>query len=413
MSIDSGDDLDFGLGYEDVSHGSIKLKTNFLPWHKPRKQYIRNYQWNAITASLIDYLKIKEKGRSLNYLSLPGSDLLDVRSLYSICEKKEVLLKFVGLNEVTLDDKESLMDQLISINELRGQKYIDPSSDVYTDQLERLCVNKSIAQQQVMKPATSYDVINIDLCRSMLESPPREKQSNYYDALFKLLRHQADNRTEDWVFFVTTRTNKDMVNENAFKKFVEVLEQIFDLDSIVYEKCNELKIFSENVLVDRRINLDNLDPTSFNNLVNAGIGKWVLNALIDSRPAHKSKMLSLYGYNVLQKKNTPCDMMSFGFWCKHIPNKATDTFGLAGSGANLNSENIDETITKARVAIIESVSKAINVDMNMSNDNVFEEMLENSSALMRSARYDVESYISWAREDQKKVKAWLESNHSQ
>lgn len=408
-NMDDGDDLDVGLGYEDVTHGSISLKKKFLPWHKPRKQYIRNNQWNAITASLIDHLCLKDKRRSLQYLSLPGSDLLDVRALYSVCAEKEVHLKFVGLNEIKADDKESIMDQLISVNELRGLHYIDPSSDVYEDQLERLCVNKSIAQEQIIKPSTSYDVINIDLCSSMLESPPQDKQSNYYEALFKLLRHQADNRTEDWLFFVTTRTNKDMVHDGAFRQFVQVLEKIFDLDKIVYDKCNELKIFSEDVLIDRRINIEKIDPVSYNNLVSAGIGKWVLSALADRPPAHKSKMLSLFGYNVFQQADGPCDMMSFGFWCKHIPNKAVDAFGLAGGGVNLNAEDVDIAISKARVKVIESVSKVVDVDLRMSSDEVFEEMLEMSSRLMKSARYDVDSYIRWAREDHGKVKSWLAS----
>jgi hypothetical protein len=409
MSMDSGDDLDVGLGYEDVTHGSISLKKDFLPWHKPRKQYIRNNQWNAVTSSLIDHLNLKDKGRSLQYLSLPGSDLLDVRSLYLVCAAKEVRLKFTGLNEITAEDKASMMDQLISVNELRGLQYIDPSSDVYEDQLERLCVNKSIAQEQIIKPSTSYDVINIDLCRSMLESPPMEKQSNYYDALFKLLRHQADNRTEDWLFFVTTRTNQDMVNEGAFKKFVEVLEQIFNFDQVVYDKCNELKIFSTDVLVNRRIDVKKIDPTSYNNLVSAGIGKWVLSALADRPPAHKSKMLQLFGYNVFQEADGPCDMMSFGFWCKHIPNKAVDTFGLAGGGVNLNAEDVGKAISRARVNVIESVSKVVDVDVHMSNDEVFEEMLKASSGLMKSARYDVDSYVDWARKDHGKVKSWLAS----
>lgn len=411
MSMDSGDELDVGLGYEDVAHGTISLKKNFLPWHKPRKQYIRNKQWNAVTASLIEHLQLRGKGRSLQYLSLPGSDLLDVRSLYSVCAEKEVRLKFVGLNEITAGDKESLMDQLISVNELRGLEYVDPLSDVYEDQLERLCVNKSIAQEQIIKASTSYDVINIDLCRSMLESPPKEKQGNYYDALFKLLRHQADNRTEDWLFFVTTRTNQDMVHEDAFRKFVEVLEQIFDLDQTVYDKCNELEIFSKDVLVGRRIDIEKIDPASYNNLVNAGIGKWVLSALADRPPAHKSKMLSLFGYNVFQQADGPCDMMSFGFWCKHIPNKAVDAFGLAGGGVNLNAEDVGSAISRARVNVIESVSKVVDVDLHMANDDVFEEMLKASSGLMRSARYDVDSYIRWAREDQLKVKSWLASRN--
>ncbi|VVQ34489.1 hypothetical protein PS947_04069 [Pseudomonas fluorescens] len=407
ISMDSGDELEVGLGYDDVTHGSVSLKTKFAPWHKPRKQYIRNRQWNVAASNLIEHLQLKAKDRSLQYLSLPGSDLLDVRSLYTVCAAKEVRLKFIGLNEITVGDKETTMDQLISINELHGLKYIDPSSDVYEDQLESLCVNKSIAQENIIKRASSYDVINIDLCRSMLESPPQDKQSNYYDALFKLLRHQADNRTEDWLFFVTTRTNQDMVHEGAFRKFVEGLEQIFDVDDAVYNRCCELEIFGKDTLVERRIDVDKIDAPSYNNLLSAGIGKWVLAALAGQPPAHKSKMLQLFGYNVLQRDNDSCDMMSFGFWCRHIPNKAKDAFGLAGAGVNLNAEDVTAAVGKARLAIIESVSKFINVDVDMANDEVFEEMLQSSTSLMRSARYDVPSYIDWARDDHGKVKMWL------
>lgn len=202
-----------------------------------------------------------------------------------------------------------------------------------------------------------------------------------------------------------------MVHEDAFKKFVAVLEGIFDLDQTVYDKCNELNIFSKEVLVDRRIDIERIDPVSYNNLVNAGIGKWVLSALADRPPAHKSKMLSLFGYNVFPQDDGPCDMMSFGFWCKHIPNKAVDAFGLAGSGVNLNAEDLDSAISRARVNVIESVSKVVHVDLHMSNDDVFEEMLKASCGLMRSARYDVDSYISWARKDQLKVKDWLASRN--
>ncbi len=173
INKDGGEELDSGLGYEDVSHGTVSLKRKFLPWHKPRKQYIRNNQWNSVIVSLVDALDLKGKARSLEYLSLPGPDLLDVRSLYSVCADKEVRIRFTGLNAIAVEDKESTMDQLISLDELRGLQYIDPSSDVHPDHLERLSNKTSIAYQNVIKQAPTYDVINIDLCGSFLESPPK------------------------------------------------------------------------------------------------------------------------------------------------------------------------------------------------------------------------------------------------
>ena len=81
-----------------------------------------------------------------------------------------------------------------------------------------------------------------------------------------------------------------MVHAETFERFVKVLEGIFDVDQAVYDKCNELKIFSKDVLVDRRIDRSKMDPFSFNNLVSAGIGKWVLSALTAETPAYKSKI---------------------------------------------------------------------------------------------------------------------------
>lgn len=407
ISMDSGEELDGGLGYEDVSHSTVSLKRKFLPWHKPRKQYIRNNQWNSVIVSLVDALDLKGKARSLEYLSLPGPDLLDVRALYAVCADKEVRIRFTGLNAIAAEDKESTMDQLISLDELRGLQYIDPSSDVHPDHLERLSNKSSIAYQNVIKQAPTYDVINIDLCGSFLESPPKEKQNNYYEALFELLRYQADNRTEDWLFFITTRTNKDMVHAETFERFVKVLEGIFDVDQAVYDKCNELKIFSKDVLVDRRIDRSKVDPFSFNNLVSAGIGKWVLSALTAETPAYKSKMLKLFGYNVLLDPAATCDMISFGFWCTKMPTKAVDAFGLAAGGANLNSEDAEVAVSKCRVSVIDSISKIVDVDMHLASDEAFEEALTSSVSLMRSARYDVDSYIAWAREEHVKVKELL------
>ena len=411
-SMDSGDDLDSGLGYEDVSHARIYLKNKFLPWHKPRKQYIRTNQWNKIILRLVETLELKNKNRPLEYLSLPGPDLLDIRSLYTPCADQKVRIRFTGLNAIAEGDKESLMDQLISLDELRALAYIDPSSDVHQDLLERLANKSSIAYQNIIRQAPTYDVINIDLCGSFLESPPKEKQNNYYDALFQLLRYQADNRTEDWVFFITTRTNADMVHQETFDAFVKVLEGIFDIDPEVYDKCNELKIFSDSVLSSGRIDVDKIDSKSYGNLVTAGIGKWVVDALTAQTPAYKSKMLKLFGYNVFLDPNAPCDMISFGFWCSRIPTKAVDPFGLAAGGANLASEPIATTVHKCRLSVIDSISKLVDVDAQLSNDEAFEEALTSSIGLMRSARYDVNSYEKWARSEHVKVQQLMVHRNS-
>ena len=45
--------------------------------------------------------------------------------------------------------------------------------------------------------------------------------------------------------------------------------------------------------------------------------------------------------------------------------------------------------------------------MHLASDEAFEEALTSSVSLMRSARYDVDSYVAWAREEHVKVKELL------
>ena len=118
-------------------------------------------------------------------------------------------------------------------------------------------------------------------------------------------------------------------------------------------------------------------------------------------------MLKLFGYSVLLEPTSSCDMMSFGFWCKKMPTKAIDSFGLVAGGANLNGEDVGVAISKCRVAIIDSISSFVDVDEQLLSEEAFEEALHSSVNLMKSARYDVPSYVEWARSEHLKVKQLL------
>ena len=69
-------------GLEEAEYGSRRLETpsiqrarEFLPWHRPRKQFVRR-MWKGC---LEDILKQREPDSEISYLGLPGADLLDLR----------------------------------------------------------------------------------------------------------------------------------------------------------------------------------------------------------------------------------------------------------------------------------------------------------------------------------------------
>ena len=60
-------------------------KKEFLPWHRPRKQFVRHYQWCKEIRRMISHTPPADG--VLKYLGLPGVDLLDLRYFHEeVCQ---------------------------------------------------------------------------------------------------------------------------------------------------------------------------------------------------------------------------------------------------------------------------------------------------------------------------------------
>src|SRR4051812_44403255 len=71
-----------------------EVAREFKPWHKPRKHFLRVYQWCSEIRGLIRELDYKE-GDTVRYLGLPGEDFLDIRTLAGVCDRAKVKLKYL------------------------------------------------------------------------------------------------------------------------------------------------------------------------------------------------------------------------------------------------------------------------------------------------------------------------------
>ncbi|HDR2372831.1 TPA: hypothetical protein QCH90_004292, partial [Enterobacter asburiae] len=93
------------------------VKNQFMPWHHPRKHLVRLEQWVYFINKLLDK-HFKDK-KNLKYFSLPGDDLLDIRTIHDeICLERNITLQFLGFND---HESESSREQNanISLNEVR------------------------------------------------------------------------------------------------------------------------------------------------------------------------------------------------------------------------------------------------------------------------------------------------------
>ena len=248
-----------------LSHAEVGMKSNFYPWHKPRKHWVRVNQWNVSIGKLIYALKLNASTRPLSYLSLPGPDLLDVRAIQPLCAEADVSLRFLGLNNIGAHEDDVATEQALSISEVRALSHIDQSSLVVPDKFEHIANTKSIAYSRVIKDRSSFDIVNIDLCCSFAETKPDETAPDYYNALFKLLRHQAETRADDWLFFLTTRNNQDMVHPETIKIFIDSINKLLAEDSELKQTLISKSIYFEDVFINGMIDRNKLDPTSFAN----------------------------------------------------------------------------------------------------------------------------------------------------
>lgn len=403
------DDFTKDISPKDVAHSEVVQKTEFYPWHKPRKHWLRLHQWNASIARLIATLKLGENTRSLNYLSLPGPDLLDVRAIQPVCAGVKVKLRFLGLNHIGTNQKAMQREQALSISEVRAMPLIDPASDVYLDKFEHIANTSSIAYGRVIKDKASFDVVNIDLCSSFAATKPGEAIPDQYNALFKLLRHQADTRTDDWLFFLTTRNNADMVHADTFARFIDSIDEMLKEDQSFQQTLVQKNVFPATAFSEGLIDRAALNPASFANSFLIGIGKWIVSALLDHNPKWKVQTLPIFAYHVASK--TPeCDMVSLGFYCAKVLEEAIDKQGLAGATVNANVQSTETIDSQCIRRLVDKISEQTDVDVKLHiEEDVYIQSLDSSAALMKTARYSEPHYRTWAEDEKTKLVALLQS----
>ena len=81
-----------------------------LPWHRPRKQLVRENQWINLSRRLIEKERnkpgLRAPGTSLRevrYLTLPGIDYLDVRQLADVCRELDCSLTSTGFQSMVVN----------------------------------------------------------------------------------------------------------------------------------------------------------------------------------------------------------------------------------------------------------------------------------------------------------------------
>ena len=347
----------------------------FMPWHKPRKQFVRREQWCALLRRLYEERRPDEP---LRYLGLPGTDLIDLRYLYEeLCRPEGRPLRFLGFNTVGQPGSPAHIELKISLDEVRRLSNVDPRSDVIPDDFRRIGDEASLAWSRV-RSLGPYDVINIDLCDGLASDPP---PSPVYKAIARLLALQARNDTP-WLLLVTTRIGRGMFD-------AEVEELLMDLFRRNVSDCEGFHKDCQRFL---ELDVTSLNPEMCSDvdllkLMIAAIGKW-LAALVQAQAPSCVELPSTHGYKV--NPAAVCeDLVSIALRFEPVIKAPMEALSPSLPTSNgMECDNAKRILRRSAQRLDVDAILAERPDLN-------EELIDEITRLLAQARFDVTDYREW------------------
>ncbi len=363
------------------------VKNEFLPWHRPRKQYVRHHQWCHEVNRLI-----AEKPPAdgvLKYLGLPGVDLLDLRHFHAeVCEAKNIQLRFLGFNSSARPSSKANTELNISLDEVMRLPRVDPQSDVIGDNFARVANQNSLAFSKACELGP-YDVINLDLCDGFGAQAPGSLDNSYYDAVSALLALQSRTKNP-WLLMLTTRADKPNINEKVLEALVaKYLDNLTQCVPFREASRDHFAIETGDALAAAALTPAGLLPVFL-----TGLCKWFVALALDHKPPTSVELLSAFGYRV-DKGAEHEDLVSLAFKFTPTFHPAADRLGLAVTAAPSTSA-LDEGAMATKA--LRRVARRIDADKKLADDAALhQKMIDATAHLLGLARYDVDAYAAWVR----------------
>lgn len=369
------------FGVKEYAPESPKKK-DFLPWHKPRKQFVRQAQWCEQINRMID--EIMPDNNVLKYLGLPGDDLLDLRDFHrTICEPKNLHLRFLGFNHGA-GSSTSGAELNISLDEVNKLRMVDPSSDIIGDNICQIANVDSVAWSRSVKMGP-YDVINIDLCDGFGKHPHDEFQETHYNTLMQLMTLQA-RRANPWLLLLTTRTGEQHINKGIF----ELLKDLYGKNLIDCPAFLEVSNTKFSITDSSSIETATSTHKGMSDVFLTSLCKWIASIALGQNPPSRVEVKSVIGYNVDPAIGEQ-DLISLAIRIEPTLITTGDRLGLANQNVAIPNE------CNMAVQALDRVSRMVNADSVLdSNEELKSRMITMTAELLEEARYDVSSYSDWA-----------------
>jgi hypothetical protein len=383
-SHDSKDDegLSADIFGTTVYEPSRPPKKDFLPWHRPRKQFVRERQWLRFIQELLD--EVVPMDGIVKYLGLPGVDLLDVRFIHrEVCQPRNLGLRFLGFNSEIVRDSSARSELNISLDEVRKLPRVDHLSDVIPDDFRTVATKESLGWKRT-EQAGPFDIVNLDLCDGIGSQNPMAARPTHYDAIWRLLALQARQKT-DWLLLITTRAGRAHTDADALAKLMAGLSR-----NLV--ECDEFRSRCDTLF--QVTDSESLECSCQNDLALVefflvGLCKWIVGSGIRQQPPSIVNVQSTIGYKVYGKAKHH-DLVSIALRFKPSVEAGSDPAGL-GRGLLQQPDECE-----LAVSALGKTHERIDADKTLANDpELRRSLIASTSELLLVARYDTEAYKTW------------------
>lgn len=297
---------------------AVPLELNSIfPWHRPRKQFIREKQWATLADRLIakvvgtPALPPQLDGRhEVKYLTLPGLDYLDVEMVAEQAMARDCVLTSIGFLEGSVGHAASARaemrhESLIKAGTISNRSY------TFNRRIQEITSPSSPAYRELANKGP-YHVINLDACGS-IALPGADPNNRMINVIHTLLEYQFAHYNGAWLLFVTTDARRENLDEGAVTRLNAVIksnsDELDDFRTEAYELFGNPDLEFDDALhqfVESGLN-------SFMIAFTLGLGKWVLSLAREA--GWQMKMHSAFCYSTTpegdQRATMPCLAFEF------------------------------------------------------------------------------------------------------
>jgi hypothetical protein len=393
------------------------LRADFRPWHRVRKQFIREKQWNHEIHFLTKQLRrelqkdASEWGagttpgepalstgpvpetliieRPLRCFVLPGDELLDIRCLWQKLEGEGCFIRFLGFNS-TLNTPERQERMALTEGAVTQLAKISKDSHVTGDRFQDIARNNTQAYR-LFRQYGPYDVINLDLCDSLVPRGKAGETGANYSALHQVLIYQSQHQRTPWLLFATTQVDRETVDQTELDKLGGPTRKNFDAHPEFASALGgrlPANCFSSQA---HSVDISEFTPNHLVEVFGIILGKWLVDILQSASPRCSVKLLPSYRYVIRPDKSV--EMLSLGF--RVTPHFAPPTDQTGISSLKLGPAN-SPSEKEIAVDMVEVASRIRNVDVILAGDLELRDNLVRSKAdLLSAAGFDSDAYRKW------------------